>query len=279
MIDPTSLHGSDTGVFVGVGAQEYGPRIYDDTEGFAGYLTTGTTTSVASGRVAYTLGLQGPALTVDTACSSSLVAVHLAVRSLRSGECELGGGGRCNRGVLTQHLRRPRPAGRAVRRTADPSRSLRSADGFGVAEGAGVLVLATTVAGAHPRIPGARAHPGHRPRTGRSLQCADRPERSSSAAGDSASSGGCGPDRGRRRRGRGAWHWHEDRRSDRSQSAAGDIRQSSLGDAATAGRLGQVEHRSCAVGGRRRRDHQGHTVDSARGGARDVASGFADTPG
>src|SRR6478736_7584140 len=67
MIDPTSLHGSDTGVFVGVGGQEYGPRIYDDTEGFAGYLTTGTTTSVASGRVAYTLGLQGPALTVDTA--------------------------------------------------------------------------------------------------------------------------------------------------------------------------------------------------------------------
>src|SRR6476469_2945777 len=55
-IDPTSLHGSDTGVFVGVSAQEYGPRIYDDTEGFAGYLTTGTTTSVASGRVAYTLG-------------------------------------------------------------------------------------------------------------------------------------------------------------------------------------------------------------------------------
>ena len=77
-IDPNSLHGSDTGVFFGVGGQEYGPRIYDETEGFAGYLATGTTTGVASGRVAYTLGLQGPAVTVDTSCSSSLVAVHLA---------------------------------------------------------------------------------------------------------------------------------------------------------------------------------------------------------
>ena len=88
-INPTSLHGSDTGVFIGACVQEYGPRIYEETEGFAGYLTTGTPISVASGRVAYTLGLQGPAVTVDTACSSSLVAVHLAVRSLRSGECDL----------------------------------------------------------------------------------------------------------------------------------------------------------------------------------------------
>ena len=57
-IDPTSLHGSDTGVFIGVGGQEYGPRIYEETEGFAGYLATGTTPCVASGRVAYTLGLR-----------------------------------------------------------------------------------------------------------------------------------------------------------------------------------------------------------------------------
>ena len=116
MIDPTSLHGSDTGVFVGVGGQEYGPRIYDETEGFAGYLATGTTPSVASGRVAYTLGLQGPAVTVDTACSSSLVAVHLAVRSLRSGECDLAVAGGATVVCSPEHLRRPRPAGRAVRR-------------------------------------------------------------------------------------------------------------------------------------------------------------------
>ncbi|WP_202918057.1 beta-ketoacyl synthase N-terminal-like domain-containing protein, partial [Mycolicibacterium sp. CBMA 295] len=88
-IDPISLHGSDTGVFIGAAAQEYGPRLYNETEGFAGYLATGIPTCIASGRVAYTLGLQGPAITVDTGCSSSLVSVHLAVRSLRSGECDL----------------------------------------------------------------------------------------------------------------------------------------------------------------------------------------------
>src|SRR5829696_6748224 len=88
-INPSSLLGSDTGVFIGAVAQEYGSRIYEETEGFAGHLTTGTAVCVASGRLAYKLGLQGPAVTVDTACSSSLVAVHLAVRSLRSGECDL----------------------------------------------------------------------------------------------------------------------------------------------------------------------------------------------
>jgi acyl transferase domain-containing protein/D-arabinose 1-dehydrogenase-like Zn-dependent alcohol dehydrogenase/short-subunit dehydrogenase/acyl carrier protein len=141
MIDPTSLHGSDTGVFVGVGGQEYGPRIYDDTEGFAGYLTTGTTTSVASGRVAYTLGLQGPALTVDTACSSSLVAVHLAVRSLRSGDCDLAVAGGatvvCSPSI---YIGLGRQGALAEDGRSKPFAA--AADGFGVGEGAGVLVLA-----------------------------------------------------------------------------------------------------------------------------------------
>lgn len=77
-IDPTSLKGSRTGVFAGV--------VYHDYPGGGG---TGGLASVASGRVAYTLGLEGPAVTVDTACSSSLVALHLAVQSVRSGECAL----------------------------------------------------------------------------------------------------------------------------------------------------------------------------------------------
>jgi polyketide synthase 7 len=140
-INPVSLHGSDTGVFVGVGGQEYGPRIYDDAEGFAGYLTTGTTTSVASGRVAYTLGLQGPALTVDTACSSSLVAVHLAVRSLRSGECDLAlaGGATvvCSPSIYVGLGRQG-----ALSEDGRSKPFAAAADGFGVAEGAGVLVLA-----------------------------------------------------------------------------------------------------------------------------------------
>src|SRR5215470_5952156 len=71
-IDPTTLAGTPAGVYFGVVAQEYGPRVFVGDAGYAGHLTTGTTPSVASGRVAYSLGLEGPAVTVDTACSSSL---------------------------------------------------------------------------------------------------------------------------------------------------------------------------------------------------------------
>ncbi|MGW7824560.1 type I polyketide synthase, partial [Streptomyces puniciscabiei] len=93
-IDPTSLRGSATGVYAGVSANGYGGTVHEADGESAGYLLTGSTPSVASGRLSYVLGLEGPAVSVDTACSSALVALHLACQALRSGECDtaLAGG-------------------------------------------------------------------------------------------------------------------------------------------------------------------------------------------
>ena len=140
-IDPAALRGSATGVFTGLYAVDYGPRTGGgagaEVEGFA---ATGTYTSVASGRVAYTLGLHGPAVSTDTACSSSLVAVHQAMRSLRAGECTLalaGGVSTLSTPGLLVELGRQRglSADGRCRAFAD------AADGTGFSEGAGMLVL------------------------------------------------------------------------------------------------------------------------------------------
>ncbi|MBU5944454.1 SDR family NAD(P)-dependent oxidoreductase [Streptomyces sp. PAM3C] len=140
-IDPASLRGSATGVFTGLYGVDYGPRTGGGAGGeVEGFAATGTYTSVASGRVAYTLGLHGPAVSTDTACSSSLVAVHQAMRSLRSGECTLalaGGVSTLSTPGLLVELGRQRglSADGRCRAFAD------AADGTGFSEGAGMLVL------------------------------------------------------------------------------------------------------------------------------------------
>ncbi|MFI0721859.1 SDR family NAD(P)-dependent oxidoreductase [Streptomyces sp. NPDC021224] len=132
-IDPQTLRGSRTGVFVGAGPSDY-------PHGMEGYAVAGTTPSILSGRVSYVFGLEGPAVTVDTACSSSLVTLHMACQALRSGECTMAVAGgvtvMSSPRVIVEFSRQ-----RALSADGRCKAFAEAADGFGFAEGLGLLLV------------------------------------------------------------------------------------------------------------------------------------------
>ncbi len=140
-LDPRGLAGTATGVFVGISNNDYATRLTPAQRlAIGGYFATGNSSATAAGRIAYTLGLHGPALAVDTACSSALVAVHLACRALRAGECRLALAGGVNL-MLNPETSLFLAQGRALAADGRCKTFAAAADGYVRAEGCAMVVI------------------------------------------------------------------------------------------------------------------------------------------
>ena len=258
-IDPAALRGTRTGVFVGVADQRLrhwpGQRRRRPTP--RATSITGTSTSVASGRVAYTLGLEGPAVTVDTACSSSLVALHLAVPGAARGRVRPGPGRRRHRDGHARHCSSSSPASAAWPPTAgaSPSPPPPTAPAGPRAPACSLLErLSDARRNGHRVLAVIRGSAVNQDGASNGLTAPNGPAQQRVIR---AALADAGLRRRRRRRGRGARHRHHARRPDRGPGAARHLRP---GPRRRTGPLwlglGQVQHRPHPGRRRRRRRHQ-----------------------
>ncbi|MCQ6253261.1 type I polyketide synthase, partial [Streptomyces malaysiensis] len=139
-IDPGTLRGTDTGIFMGATDFDYARDLTELPEGLEGQMSIGASGAILSGRVAYTLGLEGPAVTVDTMCSSSLVALHMACQALRQGDCSMAlTGGTTVMSTPSGFIEFSRQ--RALSASSRCQAFSSTADGTAWGEGVGVLLL------------------------------------------------------------------------------------------------------------------------------------------